>query len=132
VGRAIVLLVVAGLVLLLATAPRALVPRERETIERRDPLEQVDALAQAYEQVRASRTATARLLRGVRSRLGAPTSRHLSDDAFLAAAQTVAPERAGDVALIGRALRERVAPRDLPEVGAALRRLEVSLTTTNA
>jgi hypothetical protein len=132
VGRAILLLVVAGLVLLLAAAPRALSPRDRETIERRDPLEQVDALAQAYEQVRASRTATARLLRGVRSRLGEPTSRHLSDNDFLAAAQAAVPERAGDVALISRALRERVAPRDLPEVGAALRRLEDSLTTTNA
>jgi hypothetical protein len=132
VGRALLLVIAAGLVLLLAAAPRALPPRDRATIERRDPLEQVDALAHAYEQVRASRTATARLLRGIRFRLGEPASRHLDDDAFLTAAQGIAPDRADDVALIRRALRERVAPRDLPEVGAALRRLEESLTTTRA
>jgi hypothetical protein len=131
-GRAIALLVVAGLVLLLAAAPRALSPRDRVTIERRDPLEQVDALAHAYEQVHASRTATARLLRGVRSRLGEPASRYLTDEAFLTEARAARPERIGDVVLIGRALRERVASRDLPEVGAALRRLEESLTITNA
>jgi hypothetical protein len=132
VGRAILVVVAAGLVLLLAAAPRPLPPHDRETIERRDPLEQVDALAHAYEQVQASRTVAARLLRGLRTRLGESTSRHLSDDAFLSAARDAVPERAGDVERIRNALRERVAPRDLPEVGAALRRLEDSLTTTNA
>jgi hypothetical protein len=132
VGRALLVLVAAGLVLLLAAAPRPLPPRDRETIERRDPLEQVDALAHAYEQVQASRTVAARLLRGVRARLGESTSRHLSDDAFLAAARDAVPERAADVELIRNALRERITSRDLPEVGAALRRLEDSLTTTNA
>jgi hypothetical protein len=132
VGRALLVVVAAGLVLLLAAAPRALPPRDRETIERRDPLEQVDALAHAYEQVQASRTVATRLLRGVRSRLGESTSRHLTDDAFLAAARDAVPERAADVELIRNALRERTTSRDLPEVGAALRRLEESLTTTNA
>jgi hypothetical protein len=132
VGRALLVVVAAGLVLLLAAAPRPLPPRDRETIERRDPLEQVDALAHAYEQVQASRTVAARLLRGLRARLGESTSRHLSDDAFLAAVRDTLPERAADVEQIRNALRERVAARDLPEVGAALRRLEDSLTTTNA
>jgi hypothetical protein len=132
VGRALLVVVAAGLVLLLAAAPRPLSPRDRETIERRDPLEQVDALAHAYEQVQASRTVAARLLRGVRTRLGESASRHLSDDAFLAAAKAAVPERAADVEMIRQALRERVAPRDLPELGAALRRLEDSLTTTTA
>jgi hypothetical protein len=132
VGRALLVVVGAGVLLLLAAAPRPLPPRDRDTIERRDPLEQVDALAHAYEQVQASRTVAARLLRGVRARLGQSRSRPLSDDAFLSAAREAVPERAGDVELIRAALRERVAPRDLPEVGAALRRLEDSLTTTNA
>jgi hypothetical protein len=132
VGRALLVVVAAGLVLLLAAAPRPLPPRDRETIERRDPLEQVDALAHAYEQVQASRTVTARLLLGIRARLGDAPSRHLSDEAFLVAARDVVPALAPDVELIRSALRERVAPRDLPEVGAALRRLEDSLTTTNA
>jgi hypothetical protein len=132
VGRALLVMAAAGLVLLLAAGPRPLPPRDRETIERRDPLEQVDALAHAYEQVHASRTVAARLLRGLRARRGESTSRHLSDDAFLSSARDAVPERAADVELIRRALRERVAARDLDEVGAALRRLEDSLTTTNA
>jgi hypothetical protein len=132
VGRALLMLAAAGLVLLLSAAPRPLPPRDRETIERRDPLEQVDALAHAYEQVQASRTVAARLLRGVRSRLGESTSRQLSDEAFLATARAAVPERATDVELIRNALRERITARDLPELGAALRRLEDSLTTTNA
>jgi hypothetical protein len=132
VGRAVLVVVAAGLVLILAAAPRPLPPRDRETIERRDPLEQVDALAHAYEQVHASRTVAARLLRGLRTRLGESTSRQLSDDAFLSAAREAVPARTADVELIRTALRERVATRDLPEVGAALRRLEDSLTTTNA
>lgn len=131
-GRALLAIVVAGLVLLLAAAPRPLPPRDREMVERRDPLEQVDALAHAYEQVGASRTATVRLLRGMRARLGESTSRHVSDDVFLTAARDAVPSRADDVTLIRRALRERVPARDLPEVAAALRRLEDSLTTTNA
>jgi hypothetical protein len=132
VGRAVLILSVAGLVLLIAAAPRALRPHDREMVERRDPLEQVDALAHAYEQVLATRTATARLLHGVRSRLRRAPGHHLNDDAFLDSAQSAAPERAADVALIRRALRERLVARDLPDVGDALRRLEESLTTTNA
>jgi hypothetical protein len=128
----VLLLSVAGVVLLLAVGPRALPPRDREMVERRDPLEQVDALAHAYEQVLATRTAAARLLHGVRSRLRGAPGHHLDDDAFLDAAQSAVPERAADVALIRRALRERLAARDLPDVGDALRRLEESLTTTNA
>jgi hypothetical protein len=131
-GRALLVLAIAGVVLLLAAAPRPLPPRDREMIERRDPLEQVDALAHAYEQVGASRTAVARLLRGMRARLGESTTRHVSDDAFLAAALDAVPSRADDVTLIRRALRERVPARDLPGVAAALHRLEESLTTTTA
>lgn len=132
VGRAILVLAAGGLALLIAAAPRPLVPRDSETIERRDPLEQIDALAHAYEQVDATRTATARLLHGVRTRLSVGSSRHLSDDDFLAAAAVRAPERGADVALIRRALRERVSARDLSDVGDALRRLEDSLSTSIA
>ncbi|MEO8622542.1 MAG: DUF4350 domain-containing protein, partial [bacterium] len=69
VGRALLMCVLAAIVLLLAVAPRPVRPREIVRIERRDPLEQVDALAHAYEQVRATRTITARLLRGLRWRV---------------------------------------------------------------
>jgi hypothetical protein len=134
VGRAILVLTVAALVLLLAVAPRALPPIDVEREERRDPLEQVDALAHAYEQVGATRTMVARLVRGVRWRAarGSPAARLLTDDAFLAGLAATDPARRADAARIARALREPVAPRDLPEIAAALRRLEESLTTTHA
>ena len=134
VGRAILMLAAAGLVLLAAIAPRPLPPEDEEREERRDPLEQVDALAHAYEQVSATRTIVARLLRGVRARAerGSTAALHRPDDLFLRDAEAADPTLRADVALIERALREAVATRDLPEVGAALRRLEASLTTMSA
>jgi hypothetical protein len=103
-------------------------------VERRDPLEQVDALAHAYEQVQATRTATARLLRVLRHRVEGIGALHRSrsDEAFLADTARALPERAADVALIERALREPLTSRELPDVAAALRRLEDSLLTTHA
>jgi hypothetical protein len=132
VGRALSVALLAALVLLLAVAPRPIRPQEIERIERRDPLEQVDALAHAYEQVRATRTITARLLRGVRWRVerGGAGVRAKPDDDFLDAAAIRAPALAPDVALVRRALRETTADRDIPALGAALRRIEHTLTTT--
>jgi hypothetical protein len=130
-GRAIVLAVVAGLVLLLAVSPRAIKPKHVERIERRDPLEQVDALAHAYEQVRATRTITARLVRGMRWRVehGGTAARARTDDVFLDAVAERNPSLAADVTVVRDALREPVSDRDLPEIGAALRRIEHTLTT---
>jgi len=132
-GRALSVAVLAALILLLAVAPRPVPPQEIERIERRDPLEQVDALAHAYEQVRATRTITARLLRGLRWRVerGGAGARARPDDEFLDAAVARAPALDPDVALVRRALLETIADRDLPAVGAALRRIEHTLTTTS-
>ena len=134
VGRSILALVLSGLILLLAVAPRPLPPRDRETIERRDPLEQVDALAQAYEQVGASRTATTRLVRVLRLRVegAAGAGRSRTDEDFLTDAARNDPSLAMDVALVTRALREPLAARELPPVAAALRRIEDSFLTTHA
>lgn len=134
VGRTLLGLAIAGLILIAATGPRPLVPVESQTVERRDPLEQVDALAHAYEQVAATRTITARLVRGVRTRVegAASLTRARSDDAFLSDVEARTPELAADVALVRRALRDAVARRELLLIGAALRRIEESLTTTYA
>ena len=67
-GRMFFQLAGAGVLLLLAFAPRALPPREALPPDRRSPLEHVDALARAYQQVGATRTATSRLVRGLRRR----------------------------------------------------------------
>ena len=132
-GRTISIWVLASLVLLLAVAPRPVRPQDIERIERRDPLEQVDALAHAYEQVRATRTVTARLLRGLRWRVerGGSRTRARPDDAFLDAAVARSAALSADVALVRRALRDAMNDRDLPAVGAALRRIEHTLTTTS-
>jgi hypothetical protein len=132
VGRTILQLSLAALVLLLALAPRALPPADVVRVERRDPLEQIDALAHAYEQVRATRTLAARLLHGVRSRVerGWSPARARPNEDFLADAERQVPALAADVALVRRALAETLPTRSVPELGAALQRIERSLTTS--
>jgi hypothetical protein len=132
VGRTIVQLALAALVLLLAIGPRALPPADVVRVERRDPLEQIDALAHAYEQVRATRTLTARLVHGVRSRVerGSSAARARPDDEFLADVERQMPALTADVELVRRALAETFPKRSLPELGAALQRIEQSLSTT--
>jgi uncharacterized protein DUF4350 len=130
-GRLLLQLLAAGLVLLLAVAPRLIPPHDPERIERRSPLEHVDALGRAYAQVGATRSATARLVRGVRRRLAGGAARAAldpSDDAFLDRARRDAPQLAESVALIRKALHTRVNRREFASVGAALEQLELSLT----
>ncbi len=130
-GRLLFQLLAAGLVLLLAVAPRLIPAFDPVLIERRSPLEHVDALGRAYAQVGATRSATARLVRGVRRRLAGGairTGTDASDDAFLDRAQRDAPQLAPDIALIKQALRSPVSRRDFASVGAALEKLELSLT----
>jgi hypothetical protein len=130
-GRLLFQVLGAGLILLLAAAPRLIPPRDPEFIERRSPLEHVDALGRAYAQVGATRSATARLVRGVRRRLAGGASRSgldVSDEAFLDRALRDAPSLADNVSTVRKALREPVSRRDFALVGAALEQLELSLT----
>jgi hypothetical protein len=131
-GRTLLQVALAALILLLAVGPRPIPPVDVLRVERRDPLEQIDALAHAYEQVHATRTMTARLLRGVRSRVERAWSdtRARPNEEFLADAVSRAPVLAPDVALVQRALDAPVPDRTLPELGAALHRIEQTLTTT--
>ena len=132
-GRMLLQTALAALVLLLAVGPRALAPVDVERVERRDPLEQIDALAHAYEQVRATRTLTARLVRGVRSRVerGWSDARARPAEQFLADAVARTPALAPDVELVRRALGGPIPERELPALGEALRRLEHTLTTSS-
>jgi len=132
VGRIVLQISLAALVLLLAVAPRPIVPVDVVRVERRHPLEQIDALAHAYQQVHATRTAAARLVHGLRSRVerGWRPERSRPDDVFLDDAESRAPALASDVALVRRALHETLPDRELPELGAALRRIEQTLTPT--
>jgi hypothetical protein len=120
----------AGLVLLLALGPRALPVHDEERLERRSPLEHVGALAQAYARVGATRTATTRLVRGLRRRVergsGSERARAESDAGFLEHAGA-SPSRAADAAVVRHALETPVSRREFEAVGGAIRRLEDSL-----
>lgn len=131
-GHLVLQLAAAGLLLLFAIGPRLLPPRATERIERRSPLEHVDALARAYRAVGATRTATTRLVHGVRRRVDKSLGNRggsVTDDTFLAWARERVPARSGDIDLVRQALERPVPRRQLEEVGQALRRLETSLTS---
>jgi hypothetical protein len=133
-GHVLLQAMLGGLVLLLALGPRALPAHDAERIERRSPLEHVTALAQAYGRVGGTRTATLRLLRGVRRRVERGVRRNVrltaneSDASFLEDAARV-PALADDVALIRRALAGPISKREFEAVGSALKRVEESLLT---
>ncbi len=130
-GRLLFQLLAAGVVLLLVLAPRLIPPHDPERIERRNPLEHVDALGRAYATVGATRSATARLLRGVRRRLAGGSIRpgvDASDEAFLERARRDAPKLGDEIALIKKALHSPVTRREFASVGAAIEQLELSLT----
>jgi len=129
-GRFLTQALIAGLLLVLAKAPRAIVPREPARIARRSPLEHVDALGHAYADVGATRTATARLLSGVRRRAGRVAGRAGDDEAFLAAVRDRFPSLAAPVDVVRDALARPVSTRELTAVGVALGTIEQSLLTT--
>jgi hypothetical protein len=93
-------------------------------------MEQVDALARAYEAVGATRTVALRLVAGVRRRLEGPTGRRRgeSDAGFLARVRDRHPELAPDVDVLIHALDAPIPASALPAVGDAVSRLDTSLT----
>jgi hypothetical protein len=121
----------AGLILVLAKAPRPIVPREPPRIVRRSPLEHVDALGHAYADVRATRTATARLVSGLRRRTGRIAGRgNVGDDAvFLTVVQDRFPSLAVPVEIVRRALEHPLSARELIAVGDAIGTIEHYLLT---
>ncbi|MEO7522055.1 MAG: DUF4350 domain-containing protein [Gemmatimonas sp.] len=128
-GHALLQVCAAGLLLLLAAAHRVLPPRDDPRIERRSPLEHVDALARAYSNTDASRTATLRLVRGLRRRVDRGTLRARAgdrDEAFLDRVAESIPARGADVALVRRALTHAVSHAEFREVGSAVQRIEAA------
>lgn len=129
-GHLFAQLVMAGLVLLLAAAPRPIVPRDPERVVRRSPLEHADALAHAYAEVEAARTVVSRLVDGLRRRVGRFVGVNADNDSFLNALATTRPAVGADVRRVQAALHEGASTRELVAVGAALRRIEQFLTPT--
>jgi hypothetical protein len=127
-GRMLAQIAIGGLLLLFAAAPRPLAPRDPSHVARRSPLEHADALAHAYAGVNATRTATARLLAGVRRRARARSRAKDADAAFLASAASISPAAAAASEVVSHALESPIPSRQLPEVAAALETIERELT----
>jgi hypothetical protein len=122
----------AGLILLLALAPRPLVPRTVTQIMRRSPLEHAAALGRAYEDVGATRTATSSLVSGLRRRMrgivAVPSS--ADDGEFLKAVERRIPSLTPRVEAVNRARTSDTAKRDFAAVGQALATIEEQLQST--
>ncbi|MHB1224375.1 MAG: DUF4350 domain-containing protein [Gemmatimonadaceae bacterium] len=126
-GRMILVGVLGAVLLLAAGAARPIAPAAAVTVERRSPLEHVQALARAYAQAGSTRLVARRLARGLRRRnaLAAPGG---GDDAsFLRAVADRHPPLAPDLNLIERAMAEAVPADQLPELGDAVARVDSRL-----
>jgi hypothetical protein len=119
----------AGIIVLFALGPRPLSPVDPMRLPRRSPLEHADALAHAYADVDATRTATERLVSGLRRRAGrmvtVPSS--VSDAVFLAAVAERDPSIGTSVQIVLRALHEPLPIAEMNAVGDAIRRIEQHL-----
>lgn len=122
----------AGLVLLIAMAPRPIAPRDPEREVRRSPLEHASALGRAYEDVSATRTAASTLVAGLRRRtrgiVAVPPS--ADDAAYLSAVAQRLPSLAPSVEIVRRAEERATSNRELAAVGEALATIEQQLQST--
>jgi hypothetical protein len=119
-GRGTIVLAAAALVLLAALGRRPLAPRAQPVVERRSPLEHVDALARAYARVGATRLAARRLVRGLRRRHAVGAQRAGDDGDWLRTVAARHPELAPHATRLEQALAGRVPPAGLAAVGEAV------------
>ena len=123
-GRLVLTLAAACLLLLMARGRRTLAPVHVVREERRSALEHVDALATAWRAVRGTRTATRMLARGIRRRHAAGRWRTLDDAEFLAALSERHPSIAPQVSQLTAALTTPAAPGDLPALRRAAAQID--------
>ncbi len=128
-GRMLLTMIAACMVLLLARGRRTLAPVYRLREERRSALEHVDALATAWQAVRGTRTVARMLARGIRRRHAAGRWRTLDDAAFLAALAERHPVIADDVARLSLAMESPAAPNDLPALRKAAAHIDAECLT---
>ena len=127
-GRTALQIGLAALILLVALAVRPIKPQPIARIERRSALEHVDALANAYEAVRADRRAAQLLVRGLRRRItGMRASR--DDAVFLQAIKDRKPELSDEVDRVLRHLQTENATETPEELTAVIAKIERELRT---
>ena len=129
VGRMVLTLMLASLVLIAARGRRTLAPVYRAREERRSPLEHVDALATAWQTVRGTRTVARMLARGIRRRHAAGRWRSLDDVEFLAALAARHPAIADDAARLSRAIDAAPSPSELPALRMAAAHIDAECLT---
>jgi hypothetical protein len=129
-GRTTMEIIIAALILLAVAAPRPVPPLARTTIPRRSPLEHVSALAQAYEQVRATRTATRLLVQGLRRRLTRVTAtRRVTDEDYLKSLASRHTSIAPDATRTATAMTHAVPAAELLTIANTIDRIERSIRT---
>src|SRR5690606_18488175 len=105
---------------------RPIAPAAAVMVERRSPLEHVQALARAYAQAGSTRLVARRLARGLRRR-NAPAAPGVDDAAFLHALADRHPPLAPDLRFIERVVAEAVPADQLPRLGDAVARVDSTL-----
>jgi hypothetical protein len=128
-GRVLLALLAAGGILLLAVGIRPMAPRSRARVQRRSPIEHVGALAHAYARIGAARTATRRLVYGLRRRRPIGTLRTRSDDEYLSSLAARYPKVASEAALLRAALADPPAGDRIRDVAVAVATIEGALET---
>jgi hypothetical protein len=128
-GRTLLQLLAAGGVLLLALGIRPIAPFGRTRIERRSPIEHIGALARAYAQIGAIRTATRRLIRGLRRRHPIGTYRSATDEEYLSSVAARHPAVAGEVQLLIAAANGSHPADRFRDVGSAVTTIDHTLST---
>ena len=128
-GRSVLTVLAAGLLLLLARGRRTLAPVYHVREERRSALEHVDALATAWRSVRGTRTVARMLARGIRRRHAAGRWRTMNDTEFLAALAERHPSIADDATRLTRAIDSPAFPSDLPALRAAAAHIDAECRT---
>lgn len=125
-GRGLLQMALAGVILLTAIAPRPVSPRKEAVPQRRSPLEHVRALAAAYQEVGATRTATRRLVGGLRRRLarGSSGANSDGDETFLRELAAAHPNVAAEVDRVLHSLANRTTTRELVATGESIHRIE--------
>jgi len=127
-GSLILQLIAAAIVFLLAIAPRPIPPTPAPRVQRRSQFEHVEALSSAYQQISATRTVAADLLRGLRRRLGREASTDVrqseSDEVFLSRVALSHPQLSSEVAAVSAALNDRTSPARLLHAVAAIETIE--------
>ena len=128
-GRTVLTLMAAVVLLLMARGRRTLSPVYRLREERRSPLEHVDALATAWRTVRGTRTVARMLARGIRRRHAGGRWRRLDDAAFLDALAERHPAIAADAMRLARAIESPAPPAELPALRAAAAHIDAECLT---